>query len=539
MSAHANKDEYLEYINKINYHQNGNDSDFFWKHPDSITSEYTLLYMPKAAIHYSFISVGTTLSSITSYISKDGYGTGLLSTIVTANFTYNETTSEWTLELQNYNTDIPENKSNAYYHSWEFRYENGVSSMNIPASHYVNYYTWANYWNMQIRSTTSSSLSVLFERLEIVARNVRIIVEGEVWDNASPFNNVGSGGGATHIATVTGQLSTLSSNANRSKILMVSGGGGGGSVGNGLLFNGADAGGISGSGTKSANQTTGYGFGLADIGTNVGSAGAGFYGGYRGDDTVGAGAGSGYIGNSLINSKKMVGYNVPTSSDTDTETESVNVFSETAESNKPKKGNGYAKIKLLKEAKDFEFGSLYGTSDGNPATSLSVTVTYPSDYTKAYIIIMHRDTITLPSGWELVDQQTNPNWTSQYLSVYEKTGTAGDTETITISQASNVRLAAFTIYMNSAYRLVYFDSTLIDAYKVYSFTNDEDDTQLVILDSVYNKYANQLPSNTETIYVGDTMRLAGFKVYPTKTVETGMIDYSEEYCDMFYRYIVG
>lgn len=61
------------------------------------------------------------------------------------------------------------------------------------------------------------------------------------------------------------------------------------------------------------------------------------------------GAGSGYIGNTLVSNKKMVGYNIPTSSAESTKTESVNEASESPVSGKPKIGNGYAKIKLISE----------------------------------------------------------------------------------------------------------------------------------------------------------------------------------------------
>lgn len=64
------------------------------------------------------------------------------------------------------------------------------------------------------------------------------------------------------------------------------------------------------------------------------------------------GAGSGYIGNSLVNNKKMVGYNVPTSSAESTKTESVNEASESPVSGKPKIGNGYARIKFLRETQE-------------------------------------------------------------------------------------------------------------------------------------------------------------------------------------------
>lgn len=60
------------------------------------------------------------------------------------------------------------------------------------------------------------------------------------------------------------------------------------------------------------------------------------------------GAGSGYIGNSLLFNKKMVGCNVPTSSAEGTKTESVNEASETPVSGKPKIGNGFCRIKFLR-----------------------------------------------------------------------------------------------------------------------------------------------------------------------------------------------
>lgn len=61
------------------------------------------------------------------------------------------------------------------------------------------------------------------------------------------------------------------------------------------------------------------------------------------------GAGSGYIGNPLLSNKKMVGYNVPTSSAESTKTESVSEASENPVSGKPKIGNGFARIKFLRD----------------------------------------------------------------------------------------------------------------------------------------------------------------------------------------------
>ena len=75
------------------------------------------------------------------------------------------------------------------------------------------------------------------------------------------------------------------------------------------------------------------------------------------------GAGSGYIGNSLLSNKKMVGYNVPTSSAESTKTESVNEANESPVSGLPKIGNGHARIKLLREFPSYSFGDVARTLD--------------------------------------------------------------------------------------------------------------------------------------------------------------------------------
>lgn len=94
-------------------------------------------------------------------------------------------------------------------------------------------------------------------------------------------NITSNGGGATHIAKVTGQLQDLSSNL--SDILIVSGGGGGGLLAGNTAYAGADAGGVSGSGSNSGNQSAGYAFGQGESGTNKSGGGSGLYGGYKGN----------------------------------------------------------------------------------------------------------------------------------------------------------------------------------------------------------------------------------------------------------------
>jgi hypothetical protein len=135
---------------------------------------------------------------------------------------------------------------------------------------------------------------------------------------------VQNGGGATHIATNTGLLSTLSSA--RSAILLVAGGGGGSEYqatpGNNGHLNGGpypQYGGGSGGGTSGlagvgdfadtgngvggngvgGTQTTGYSFGAGgpSVGQHSGGGGGGYFGGYAGtNDNKAGGGGSGYIG---------------------------------------------------------------------------------------------------------------------------------------------------------------------------------------------------------------------------------------------------
>lgn len=180
----------------------------------------------------------------------------------------------------------------------------------------------------------------------------------------------GGGGGATHIANVSGLLSTLEDS--KDKILLVSGGGGGGdyypawgysaSGGSGGGYVGVD--GLTGSTGQTVpvmdlntggTQSTGYSFGAAATtytSDSIGGSGGGWYGGLsRTVHTTGAG-GSGYIGNSLLLSsegviKHMTCYNCPTSSDDSTQTLTTTNVSEEAVSDYAKLGDGYARITLL------------------------------------------------------------------------------------------------------------------------------------------------------------------------------------------------
>lgn len=166
------------------------------------------------------------------------------------------------------------------------------------------------------------------------------------------------GGGATHIATKSGLLSTLEND--KSSILIVSGGGGGaGYVDSGWNYNPTgipSGGGLKGNPGQSdstrhgapGTQTSGYSFGQAQNCADKGvcdGGGGGYYGGYFGNN--GAGGGSGYIGNTSLTNKAMYCYNCEESSETNTKTISITCISETPTSYCAKKGNGYARITLV------------------------------------------------------------------------------------------------------------------------------------------------------------------------------------------------
>ena len=122
------------------------------------------------------------------------------------------------------------------------------------------------------------------------------------------------GGGATHIATINGVLSSLSSN--KDKVFLVAGGGGGGGYHYVLSENrphsgGSGGGAQGGNGDSQANdggfggtQTIGYAFGKGQDGKNSGhgsGGGGGYYGGYSGyTHGSAAGGGSGYLSSSII-----------------------------------------------------------------------------------------------------------------------------------------------------------------------------------------------------------------------------------------------
>ncbi len=180
------------------------------------------------------------------------------------------------------------------------------------------------------------------------------------------------GGGATHISTITGLLSSLENY--KSNVLIVSGGGGAGERESG----GSGGGYIGGTGYVLSNTHLYFGTGgtqssggsgvlsgkytnnLYDIDGSFGSGGlgneksdsgpnggGGYYGGGATTLAGGAGGGSGYIGNPLLTEKSMHCYNCAESTEESTKTISTTCVNETPTESCAKKGNGYARITLI------------------------------------------------------------------------------------------------------------------------------------------------------------------------------------------------
>ncbi|MBR5663001.1 MAG: prepilin-type N-terminal cleavage/methylation domain-containing protein [Bacilli bacterium] len=187
-----------------------------------------------------------------------------------------------------------------------------------------------------------------------------------------------SGGGATSIAKVSGQLKDLDETKNKNDILIVAGGGGGAfnSV-NWYFGDGGSGGGINGVSGYSYRTDTGFmvyptggsqtaggtggtnyaqevllpilngGFGYAgnspewETCVNGGAGGGGFYGGGAGVDASGAG-GSGYIAN--LTNAAMYCYNCTENTNPSTYTYKINQAVSDPTPQKAKTGNGYAII---------------------------------------------------------------------------------------------------------------------------------------------------------------------------------------------------
>ena len=266
----------------------------------------------------------------------------------------------------------------------EYAYTSSEQTFTAPSSGYYKLEAWGaqggSYNSSYYGGYGGYSTGIVFlnknEQLKIYVGSTAISSIGGYngGGKGSSYVGISGGGGATHIARVSGLLSTLSEK--RDNILIVAGGGGGSFYEGGTGAIGGSAGGYLGNNGLYHNRGIPYGGSQASGGTNADSSsisgsfgqggtgpdfsaggGAGFYGGAaggtdrsdQGDYGTGAG-GSGYIGNTLLTDKAMYCYNCTASFGTDTKTISTICTNAAATKNCNKKGNGYAKISFVKAA---------------------------------------------------------------------------------------------------------------------------------------------------------------------------------------------
>ena len=305
----------------------------------------------------------------------------------------------WGLLISNLNKKV---KCNLYFYSGQtvfyFDYTGGEQTFIVPFSGTYKLETWGSQGGSGVNKNTQTGGNDYFikeggyggysagyinleERKKIYlniggggtvlldnTENINQVIPGGYNGGGSGLEYV-NGGGATHIAIMSGTLNLLENY--RKEILIVSGGGGGTSAhaeGGGYCLGGDGGGFKANSGIigyskynetagTGATQTDGYLFGLGISGTDFSSkdgnsgGGGGYYGGLTGDGanswSACGGGGSGYIGNPLLTNKVMYCYNCEESNEESTKTISTTCSEETPTSKCAKKGNGYARITLV------------------------------------------------------------------------------------------------------------------------------------------------------------------------------------------------
>ena len=299
----------------------------------------------------------------------------------------------------------------------------------------------------------------------------------------------GSGGGATHIATKSGLLSSLSSNL--SDILIVSGGGGGAYYGENVgtygLRGGSGGGYIGNSGAESTvadnqwcaglggTQTAGGAISTncsksSDVsgGTITGSfgqgggnnfatagGGGGFYGGSRSGHIAPGGGGSGYIGNSRLSNKYMYCYYCSTSDDANTKTYSTTNISGNPVSNYVKSGDGAARITMTSVIQIIQQGQKYGTLPTPTKSGYTFGGWYTG--TNGTGTKITSDTVLTNTS----DHTLYAKWTIKvYTITFNKNGGTGGTDSTTITHGTKQgSYPDITLPTMSGYKFIgYYDA---------------------------------------------------------------------------------
>ena len=238
-------------------------------------------------------------------------------------------------------------------------------------------------------------------------------------DNAS---YIGSGGGSTHISSISGFVNDFDSD-NKDDLLIIAGGGGSatyspsgkwsgsGGAGGGYIANSgngtftAGGGGSQTTGGSKGNSCTAGTFGLGANGSGA-SGGGGLYGG--GCSWGGAaGGGSGYIANPKLTDKVMYCYNCGTSTDESTKTISTTNASEEPISEYAKKGNGYAKVTLQSLISEDNYLSSLSVDHGTLSPNFDPTI-------ENYTLALDKYDINFTLTGELSDEKSTVTGLEKY-----------------------------------------------------------------------------------------------------------------------------
>lgn len=149
----------------------------------------------------------------------------------------------------------------------------------------------------------------------------------------------------------------------------------------------------------------------------------------------------------------------------------------------------------------FSKGEYFGTYEGSTADSLSCLINGARDL-YAVLVIMHRDTLTMPNGWILVDNRVNPTATQtdgtptqhQEISIYKKKMVASP-ETVVVTQASAVRMNGSYFLFNRDVEIEYKQTFELDPNtSTYKYTIPKQDHPMLFCMS--NVYAGNVSAST-------------------------------------------
>ena len=315
--------------------------------------------------------------------------------------------NDYLRRLNNYNEIVEYIYEHAEYYNynhWEYSYTGDEQTFTAPVAGYYNLEVWGAQGGSVSGYTGGyggySKGTIKLEEGETIYINVGETGTGSnVEGTPATYNGGGrgkggdcdvyrnrwgaSGGGATSIAKVSGELQNLNETNDKDNIIIVAGGGGGAyNIDGWYTGNGGAGGGFTGvngsllnhwevnypsiGGTQEAGGRGGtsynsevvedYHYGSFGLGGSAatfscgegGGGGGGFYGGGAGNSASGAG-GSGYIGNESLMGKKMVCYNCTASDEAATKTISTTCTNTDPTADCSKQNNGYARITINSE----------------------------------------------------------------------------------------------------------------------------------------------------------------------------------------------